>query len=734
MFSFKKFICLNQRDSMDCGPACLQSIAYYYGKKIEITKVRDLCHITRNGVSLLGIAKAAESLGFKTRGVKINLENLIKSNNFPCILHWRQEHFVILYKVKIKKNKTIFYVADPAAGNITVDEASFKKAWCSHITNNEDIGVCLFLEPTLKFRNKTIVNNNNSNNSLLKFISYIKVYKKYYFQLFIGLILGAIFQLVFPFLTEKVIDKGIGHHDLNIIFIILIGFLFFIICESIVNLLRSTLLLHISARINITIVSDYLYKLLRLPLGYFDKKFTGDILQRVKDHDKIESFLVSDLLNIIYSFLTILIFGILLLIFNHYIFIIFLIGSLIYIVWILFFLKKRKIIDYRRFIISSLNQSSLYQLIMGIKDIKLNNCELEKRWEWEKIQVKLFKINISGLKLQQIQSIGGNLINEIKNILIILFSAYLVIKGEITLGSMMAIQYINGQLNTPVINIISYILSLQDAKLALDRSNEVNNENSEFDNKQLFSEINNKKLNISINKVYFRYNDPYSTYILEDISLNIPYGKTTAIVGISGTGKTTLFKLLLGFYKPEKGQILIGNYNLNEIDPSWWRSKCGVVMQDGFIFNDTIANNICINQEELNEEKIIQVCKITNIFDFIMKLPLNFNTKLGDDGLIISQGQKQRILIARALYKNPDFIFLDEATNSLDTKNESEITRSLYEFTKDKTKIIIAHRLSTIKNADQIIVLDKGKIIEIGNHKSLVENKGSYYHLVNNQL
>lgn len=727
---FKSFPCEIQLDAMDCGPACLQSIAKSYGKKYAISQLRDLSFITKEGVSLLGLAKAAEKIGFRSRGVKVKLETLIEQAKLPCILHWRQEHFVVLYKIKKLRNDYIFYISDPAVGNVKINLADMERAWIQHKENNVDIGICLLLEPTPLFYSQNPTNNKLDISFILK---YLRPYKKYFFQLFLSFIVGSLIQLIFPFLTQSIVDYGINLKNFNFIYLILIGQLFFSLSSALVNYIRSFLLLHISSRINISILSDFLIKLLNLPISFFDKKFTGDLLQRIKDHDKIESFLISDILNITFNILSILTFSIILLLYNNLVFIIFLIGSFLYIFWILFFLKKRKEIDYKKFIISSQNQSNIYQIINGVQDIKLNNCEIEKRWEWEGIQIKLFKISLNGVRIEQLQSIGAILINEIKNISITFFSAILVMDDALSIGSMLAIQYINGQLNTPISNIIQFIHAYQDAKIALERLGEIHLQNDENSNRTKIV-LGQSNSDILIKDVCFRYGDPYSQMILNNINLRIPYGKTTAIVGVSGVGKTTLIKLLLGFYHPESGNINIGDIPLADIDIAEWRDKCGVVMQDGFIFNDTIANNICIKPENINMDRLLYATDAACITEYIMSLPLKFNTKIGDEGIGLSQGQKQRILIARALYKNPEYLFFDEATNALDTKNESSIISNLNKFVSDKTLIIIAHRLSTIRNADQIVILNDGSISEIGTHSELIKKKGIYYTLIQKQL
>ncbi len=721
---FDKFPFFHQHDALDCGPSCLRMIAQHYGKKYSLETLRKKTFISKEGVSLLSISKAAENIGFRTKGVRITPNILSEKAPLPCILHWQQEHFIVVYKIQNNK----YYIADPAVGKIVLHEHELKKGW---LEGNEESGICLLLEPSSSFYKKE---TDTSKKLKLNFIfNYLKPYKFYLFQLLLGLILGSLIQLVFPFLTQILVDKGILLQNINFVYLILAGQLFFILSNTIVDYIRRWILLHISTRINISILADFLTKLMQLPLGFFDSKIQGDLFQRIEDHQRIENFLTSSLLSILFTCINILIFGSVLFYYNPIIFGIFLIGSLLYVGWISLFLKKRKEIDYKKFIEEANNQSNIYQIITGIQEIKLNNYETEKRWEWEKIQSRIFNIGVKGLEIEQIQQVGATTINEIKNALITFIAAKLVIDGNITLGIMLSIQYINGQLNTPLKSLVDFIFSLQDSKIAMERIGEIHTKKTE---KELVEnpiyEIPNNSIHIK--NVSFRYGDPYSRKVLNNISLTIPKGKTTAIVGTSGSGKTTLIKLLLGFYPPEEGSIYIGNTPLQNLSLENWRNKCGVVMQDGFIFNDTIANNIIINKEQTNSSRLKKASSIANIEDEINKLPLKFNTKIGSDGRAISGGQKQRILIARAVYKNPDYIFFDEATNSLDTFNEKKIVENLHLFLKQKTVLVVAHRLSTVKNADQIVVLDKGEIIETGNHYELIAQKGAYYTLVKNQL
>jgi ATP-binding cassette subfamily B protein len=548
------------------------------------------------------------------------------------------------------------------------------------------------------------------------------------------MLLGSLLQLIFPFLTQSVVDVGINTQNLNFVYLVLIAQLVLFIARMATDFIRGWILLHISTRINISLISDFLIKLMKLPVGFFDTKLIGDLMQRIGDHHRIENFLTSETLNILFSFFNIIIFGAVLAFYSWTIFFIFLVGSSLYIGWILLFMKKRRELDFKRFQQSADNQSNLFQLITGMQEIKLNNCEKQKRWEWERIQVKLFKISIKGLALNQYQQAGSVFFNEGKNILISIIAATLVIKGEMTLGMMMAVQYITGQLNSPIAQMITFLQSMQDAKISLERLGEIHEKENEEDADQPKITMLPENKDIHIENLMFQYEGPHSPKVLDTINLHIPQNKITAIVGSSGSGKTTLLKLMLGFYPPIEGKVLVGKTGLENYSQRLWREKCGVVMQDGFIFSDSIANNIAVSDETVDRQKLLDAVKVANIQEFVEELPLSYNTKIGQEGSGISQGQKQRMLIARAIYKNPDYIFLDEATNALDANNEKVIMENLQEFFKGRTVVVVAHRLSTVKNADQIVVLDKGKIVELGTHIELAAKKGAYYELVKNQL
>lgn len=718
-----------QLDAMDCGPTCLRMVAKYYGRSYSLEFLRERAFLTRDGVSMLGISSAAEQIGFHTIGVRISFDKLCDSP-MPLIVHWNQNHFVVVYKVK--KGGEKIYVADPAHGLVCYNKQEFLTCWLSTKTENEDTGIALLLEPTPDFY--THGEDEKVDKTRFAFIlKYLKPYHRFIIQLGLGMLLGSMLQLIFPFLTQSIVDFGISNQNLSFVTLVLAAQLTLFISQTAVEFIRNWIMLHISTRINISIISDFLIKLMRLPIGFFDAKMIGDIMQRIGDHSRIQSFLTGSALSTLFSFVNLIIFSIVLAIYNPTILFVFLFASAVYVAWVLVFLRRRRDLDYKRFSQASANQSSLYQLITGMQEIKMNNCERQKRWEWEAIQAKLFRISIKGLALSQTQQAGAFFINETKNIIISFFAAKAVITGDMTLGMMLSVQYIIGQLNSPIGNLIGFIQSAQDAKISLERLGEIHNKEDEEDvNEQKLTLFPDNK-DIVVDNLSFKYTG-ISELVIKDLSLHIPASKVTAIVGMSGSGKTTLIKLMLGFYPPTSGDILLGNISLSAYSNRAWRDKCGAVMQDGYIFSDTIAKNIAVSSDIIDKQRLMNAAKVANIQDFIMSLPLSYNTKIGAEGNGLSQGQKQRILIARAVYKNPEYIFFDEATNALDANNEKAIMENLQEFYKGKTVVVVAHRLSTVKNADQIVVLDQGRIVELGTHTSLVEKKGEYYKLVKNQL
>lgn len=716
-----------QLDAMDCGPTSLRMIARYYGKHFTLQTLRDRSYLARDGVSMLGIADAAESIGFKSLGASLTWEKLSREAPLPLIVHWKQNHFIVVYKILKEK----VYVADPQIGLITYSKAEFLKGWISTKKDNQEKGTVLMLQPTPEFYQQHEETKNRGGLGILK--KYILSHKKLGYQLILGLILGAIIQLILPFLFQGIVDFGISNSDPGFIFLIL-AFQFVLIMTSLgINFIRRWILLHLSTRINISLISDFLAKLMRLPIAFFDTKQTGDILQRIGDHRRVESFITTSSLNILFSLFNLLVFSVILAIFKWEILIIFLIGSLVYFSWVWLFMKKRRVLDHHKFAKLSENQSKLIQLVHGIQDIKINNAERPKRWEWENIQAGLFRVNIKGLTIDQYQEAGGVFVNELKNILITVVAALAVINGSMTLGMLLAVSYILGQLNVPLQQMINFMHLAQDANISLERLNEIHKSKDETEQEKGMA-ILPKGSAIIIKNLSFSYGGPYAKMILENINLELTANSVTAIVGRSGSGKTSLVKLLLSFYPPAKGEIRIGDQSSIHIPTDFWRQHCGVVLQDGYIFADTVARNIALGHEEINTDKLIHSVKMACIDDFVDQLPLGYNTIIGTQGLALSGGEKQRILIARAIYNDPDFLFIDEGTSSLDANNEKKIMENLETIFKGKTVLIVAHRLSTVKNADQIVVLEKGKIIEKGTHAQLTKMKGHYFELIKNQL
>lgn len=730
----KRFPHYVQLDACDCGPACLRMISKFYGRQYSLQTLRKRSFITREGVSMLGISEAAESIGFRTIGLRISLKQLYEDMPLPCILHWNHNHFVVLYKIDKRREGYRYHIADPSSQLVTYTDCEMQKLWLTTENRGIEKGIALALEPSPQFYEEKDESVHKDSINLIFFAKYLLPYRKEFILLILGMLVGTLLQLVFPLLTQSLVDVGINDGNLSFITIILIAQLIMSVSQMSVDFIRSWILLQINTRINISLISDFLIKLMKLPMRFFDSKMIGDIMQRIGDHGRIESFITGSSISMLFSFINFFIFGAILAYYNLLIFGIFLIGNLFYILWIIVFLKYRRELDVKRFAQASSEQSSLIQLVTGMQEIKLNNCERQKRWQWERIQAKLFRINIKGLALGQIQYLGSVLFNQITNIIISFIASKSVVEGQMTLGMMMSLAYITGQLNGPVSAFIEFARQLQDAKISLERLNEIHGHQDE--EQQIESKISvlPEHRDIKIKHLSFSYDGADRDYILNNICLTIPTNKVTAIVGPSGSGKTTLLKLILGFYEPNQGEICIGETPIRLINPQLLRAKSGAVLQDGFIFSDTIANNIAVNTDNVDIGRLKHAVMVANIREFIDSLPLGYNTKIGMEGNGISQGQRQRLLIARAVYKNPEFLFFDEATNALDAHNENKIMRHLYELYKGKTVVIVAHRLSTVKNADKIIVLDKGQVVEEGTHSTLIENKGLYYHLVKNQL
>jgi ATP-binding cassette, subfamily B, bacterial len=765
MPSFPHFL---QRNQMDCGPSCLYMIGKHYGRNFSIEKLRELTEIGKEGVNILGISDAAEKIGFRTQAVQLSLTDLKENIKLPCILHWSQNHFVLLYKIK----KNAFYISDPGKCLLKYSEKEFVQQWLSSIIENEEVpkddiqnnnlstrqsnaqsrafppppnggeiegaGIALALEPTPLFYNNQYNDDYTEQKSkgFGNIISYLFPYKKLIVQLMLGLLLGSLLQLILPFLTQSVIDTGVNTSNLPFVYVVLFAQLALFAGRLGVDFIRSWILYHISSRINISILTDFLIKLMKLPVSYFDSKKTGDIMQRMNDHSRIQNFLTGTSLSTLFSLFNLVIFSVVLAMYNMGIFAVFAGASVLYILWIFIFLKKRKTLDYKQFDIAAAEQSKTMEIVQGMQEIKLHGCEKPKRWQWERLQARTFSLGMKGLALNQWQQTGAFFINEGKNIFITFLAAKAVInhEGGMTLGGMLAIQYIIGQLNGPIEQMINFVQSWQLAKISLDRLNEIHSLKDEEPSDKLLSNVLPTDKTIELTKVSFTYPGAGNDAVLKNINLVIPNGKTTAIVGTSGSGKTTLLKLLLKFYAPQKGNVKVGGNDIENLSHKTWRKAIGVVMQESFIFNDSIAANIAVGDESIDTTRLKQAAIAANILEFIESLPLGFNTKIGAEGVGVSAGQKQRILIARAVYKNPDYIFFDEATNSLDANNETVIMKNLAEFFYNRTVVVVAHRLSTVKNADQIVVLNKGIIIEAGTHEELIALKGEYFTLVRNQL
>ena len=721
-----------QYDSMQCGITCLRMVCKYFGREYSLDSLSKLCFATTEGVSMLGINEAANTLGLHTISARATIE-MLGEVPLPCILHWNQNHFVVLYKVKKGKN---FYVADPGKGLVVYTLEEFKQHWISTNSNGEDKGIAMFLETTPAFFTYKMEGEEDikEKRSFRFLFGYVKKYRKYFGQIILGLIVGSLLQLVLPFLTQSIVDVGIKNQDIGFVWLILLGQLMLTISRTAIDFIRRWLLLHISLRINISLVSDFFIKLLKLPMSFFDTKLMGDLMQRMNDHSRVNNFLTQQTLNIAFAMLTFVVFSVVLFFYNKLVFAIFLLGSILYGAWMTLFLKRRKVLDYELFEQQAINNNKTYEFITSMQEIKLQDCEQRRRWEWEDTQADLFGVQMKSLKLQQTQEAGSIFINEVKNIIITVVAATAVIHGQMTLGMMLAVQYIIGQLNSPVEQLMNFFYSLQDVKISLERINEIHQMDDEYGKEGFRTSIEDKNEGIDIKKIMFKYDPHALRKTIDDVNIHIPQGKVTAIVGASGSGKTTLIRLMLGYYPVLEGQINIGNTDINKLNKKWWRRQCGVVMQDGIIFSESIARNIAVDDGDIDKERLLKAAEIACIKDYVMALPLKFNTKIGRDGVGLSQGQKQRILIARAVYRNPNYIFLDEATNSLDANNERSIVENLDKFYKGKTVVIVAHRLSTVKNADQIVVIDHGKVVEVGNHESLTAKRGAYYNLVKNQL
>lgn len=724
----RAFPIFRQLDAMDCGPTCLRMIAQYYGRSFGASFLREKACIDRQGVSMLGIAYAAEAVGLRTLAARVPLDALLEQAPLPCVLHWDQKHFVVLYRHRRGR----VFVADPGQGAVTLTVEDLRRHWVSVEMEGKEAGLVLLLEPTAAFF-AARDGIEPETGGFGRLWGYVRRYRAVLTQVWLGMILASLLQLIFPFLTQAIVDHGITNQNLSFVNLVLIAQLVLAFSRTGVEFIRNRVLFHIGSRVYLSLLSDFLLKMMRLPLNFFDTRMAGDIMQRVQDHQRVQYFITSSLLNTLYSAASLVVFTGVLAYYSWSIVVVFLVGTLLYVVYVMAFLRARRTVDYRRFADSAESQNELVELVHGMPEIKLANAEQQRRWRWETVQARLFHVNLRSLGIEQYQQGGSILVNELKNITVTFLAAKLVIDGDLTLGMLLAVQFIVGQLNVPVSQLIGFIQSTQDAKISLERMGEIH---SRQDEEQIDEKVPvlPPDRTMRLEKVSYSYNGPLGTKVLEQLDLVIPEGKVTAIVGPSGSGKTTLLKLLLKFDEPQGGRITVGSVGLSALSAHVWRSQCGVVLQDGHLFSDTIAGNVAVGFESVDPLRLLEAAQISRIDEFVDKLPLGYYTKVGRDGIGLSAGQKQRILIARALYKKPAYLFFDEATSALDATNERAIMDRLERFFKGHTVVVIAHRLSTVKQADQIIVLDGGRIVERGTHDELTRRRGRYLELVRNQL
>ena len=722
---YKRFPTEYQMDSQDCGPASLKMVAKYYGRYFSLQYLRDKCGLTKEGVSLLNLSTGAEGIGLHTLAIKCTIDDVVNKVPFPAIIFWNENHFIVAYHA----DKKHVWVSDPMKGHVKYTHEKFRKGW--YLKGGSD-GVLLAVEPTADFKTSK-VERAQERNSMMSMLRYFLPYKRNFTLIFIVMLIVTLLQGILPFISKAVIDVGINTSDVNFINMVLVGNICILVSVMIFNVVRDWVLMHITARVNIALISDYLIKLMKLPVTFFENKLLGDILQRAQDHERIRSFIMNNSLALIFSTFTFVLFSVILLVYNSIIFYIFLAGSILYVMWVLLFLKIRKKLDWQYFELISRNQSYWVETVSAIQDIKIYNYERARRWKWEEIQAGLYHVNKRVLTVTNMQNLGAQFIDSMKNMAIVFFCATAVINGNITFGVMISTQFILGMLNGPLVQFINFVVSAQYAKISFLRMNEIR----QLDDEEELLSVGSTTIlpedkDITLENVMFQYTQN-APLVLKNIYLKIPENKVTAIVGGSGSGKSTLLKLLVRLYKPSYGEIKMGGMNVMAINLRQWRNMCGVVMQDGKLFSDTIINNIVLDDEHIDRERLVNCCQTAQIKEEIDAMPKGFDTMIGENGRGLSGGQKQRLLIARALYRNPRFLFLDEATTSLDTINEKKIVDALSSAFENRTVVVIAHRLSTIRNADQIIVMDKGQVVEVGNHEYLMKHKKIYYRLVESQ-
>lgn len=718
---------VRQYDAMDCGPACISMIAQWHGKRISLETIRKRAWITREGVSFLGLKSAAGTMGFKAAGVRLPFSRLAAEAPLPCIVHWQQNHFIVVNRISDRH----VWVSDPAIGRIRLTRDEFLKGWASGESSSEPSGMAMLLEPGPGF--EKLENDPPPKGGFEFLLPYLKPYRKQILILIAGLIAGSAIQLLFPFLTQAIIDRGIADSDIRFIYLILAGQMALIMGRMAVEFSRGWLLLHLGTKLNIRIVSEFLARLMDLPIAYFDTKLNGDILQRIDDNTRIENYLTSSSLAILFSLFNFVVFGVVLAIYSLPVLLVFVAGTALYILYVTLFMPSRERLDNIRFMQMAEAGNKMINIVNGMQEIKLAGNEAANRREWETHQKDIYRTRIKGLRILQFQTAGGTLIHESANIIITVISATLVINGSMTLGMMLAVQFITGQLNGPVSQIVNFMRATQDTRISLERLAEVHAMETERQQNEATAIMPNE-VNITVRNLSFRYEGPGSPWVIKDLDLVIPAGKITAVVGESGSGKTTLLKLLMGFYKPSDGTIMINGHKLEEISIDSLRSSTGVVMQEGYIFPDTILGNIAPGTDQPDMERVALAVRVASLGPLMQTLPAGLKTRVGQGGHGLSQGQKQRILIARVVYKQPSLLLLDEATSSLDASNERMIVENLAGFYAGRTVVIVAHRLSTVRHADMIVVLDSGTVSESGTHEELTARRGIYYKLIRDQL
>lgn len=729
-----KYRVIMQHDSMQCGAACLLSVCHFYGRSgMSLEQMTEMCGVGRDGVSIYDLNKAARRLGFETLCAKLTLSDLLDIT-LPCILFWNASHFVVLFEARGGR----YVIGDPALGVVERSEAEVSQAWLAADDDDGVLrGVVLGLSPTDDFScgGDCGVQSLSLRKSLPSLWTYVRPHRWCIAQLAAGLAFGCVVQLILPFLSQAVVDVGVGLRDVGSLWTLVIAQMALMLGRAAAGFVRSWILLRIGTRVNIAMVSDFLAKLMRLPMTFFDKKLTGDILQRMGDYSRVRDFFTSQALDALFALSSVAVFAFVLGCYSLRLFAVFLVGSLAHAAWLSFFMRRRRVLDYELFRRQALCSNKTLECVSSLHEVKLQGCGARRRAEWEASQEALVSTQAQSLALSQRQEAGSVVIAEGKNIVMTLCSATAVMSGDMTMGMMLATQFIAGQLVSPIERLTRFAYAAQDVRVSLERILSVSRMPDEDDGRNASPVDVDWRLGVEFRHVSFAYSPSECGHpAVDDVSLYFPSGKVTAIVGASGSGKSTLIKLLLGFFEPQEGDVSVGGVELSSLPMEWWRGQCGIVMQDGVIFSDSVARNIAMADDEPDMRRVREAARLACADGFISDLHAAFETKIGAEGQQLSKGQAQRILLARAVYRNPSLLILDEATNSLDTVSERRIVDNLASFCAGRTTIVIAHRLSTVRNADNIIVMSGGRVVERGTHNELAKLHGYYYELIKNQL